>query len=638
MQLEQLGPYKIGRQLGRGGMGTVFAGTDVATNQPVAVKVLSVALSRDEGFRDRFELEVETLRKLRHENIVRLFGFGEEHGVLYYAMEMVDGISLEEYLHSGKRFAWPDACKLVIPLCGALKHAHDRGIVHRDIKPANLLITRDGALKLADFGIAKLFGATGMTSAGGAIGTAEFMAPEQADGRHVSHRSDLYSLGAVFYAMLAGRPPFIAKSVLEMLQLQRFAQPEPLRRYVADLPEEIDSIVLQLLEKDPERRPPNATLLARRLEATALGLSMRKQRAGDGDFDLGSSTRGDSLGSPATNLGETRLATAHPPAAEGSQAGLVAVTQLTDALRGVPAAGAEKPAPSTRFTAVGEEEEEEVERERQPFFSPQAIVLIVLSLLVFAAVYYFLQPPNADRLYAQITESVAAGEDGLLDAEPDIQSFLQYHPTDKRVRELERYQEDIEMVRLGRKFQTRVRRQSGVEGLSPPEIAYHEAMVLMNTDPAGSVDRLRALLDLYENDSQLTRDGQLCVRLARMQLARHEPRSRRHADEQLKSIAGRLAAAAQIEQSDLPKARRMWQAIVALYGDDAWAAAAVQTARDKLDATAQLVAPSDDPAAADPIAPASPLAPAEAATSPPTAANPAPAAPATAKPNASKDS
>ena len=164
----------------------------------------------------------------------------------------------------------------------ALKHAHDSGVIHRDIKPANLLITKDGEVKLSDFGIAKLFGATGLTADGGVLGTAEYMAPEQAEGRTATHRSDLYSLGGVLYALVAGRPPFQAKSIPEMLQLQRFAQPDPLRRYSQDVPDELASIIAQLLEKDPEKRIPSAMILARRLEAMEHGLTARRSaRRGD---------------------------------------------------------------------------------------------------------------------------------------------------------------------------------------------------------------------------------------------------------------------------------------------------------------------------------------------------------------------
>ena len=283
MHLEQLGPYRIGRKIGRGGMGTVYEATAIDNGEPVAIKVLSAAMALDEGFRDRFEGEIETLRTLRHPNIVRLFGHGEEHGLLFYSMELVRGTSLEEELQSGRRFDWREVTRIGVQMSRALKHAHDSGVIHRDIKPANLLITKDGEVKLSDFGISKLFGATGLTADGGVLGTAEYMAPEQAEGRTATHRSDLYSLGGVLYALVAGRPPFKAKSVPEMLQLQRFAQPDPLRRYSQDVPDELASIIAQLLEKDPEKRIPSAMILARRLEAMEHGLTARQEAHDAGD-------------------------------------------------------------------------------------------------------------------------------------------------------------------------------------------------------------------------------------------------------------------------------------------------------------------------------------------------------------------
>ncbi len=136
-------------------------------------------------------------------------------------------------------------------------------MIHRDIKPANLLLSEDGQIKLSDFGIARLFGNTRLTSDGGVLGTAEYMAPEQADGRVVTDRCDQYSLGGVMYALLAGRPPFRAGTLLEMLQLQRYAEPEPVRRYAPGTPVELDQIIRQLLEKDPQRRFANALILGR---------------------------------------------------------------------------------------------------------------------------------------------------------------------------------------------------------------------------------------------------------------------------------------------------------------------------------------------------------------------------------------
>lgn len=267
MNPEQLGPYRIVGLLGRGGMGAVYRGIHVDTDEPAAIKVLAAGLAEEEGFRQRFEAEIETLRKLYHPNIVQLFGFGEQEGILFYAMELVEGHSLEEELRQGRRFEWREVARLGVQICRALRHAHDRGVVHRDIKPANLLLSSDGRVKLSDFGIARLFGYTRMTAAGSVLGTVEYMAPEQADGRAVGPRADLYSLGGVFFALLARRPPFRARTLAEMLEKHRTAAPEPVRRYAPDTPVEFEYLITDLLEKDPEKRVANATLVARRLEA-----------------------------------------------------------------------------------------------------------------------------------------------------------------------------------------------------------------------------------------------------------------------------------------------------------------------------------------------------------------------------------
>ena len=277
MQFEQLGPYRLSRRLGRGGMGTVYEGLDVEAGQPAAVKVLNPHLAVEEGFRERFEIEIESLKKLKHPNIVRLYGFGQQDGHLYYAMELVHGTNLEDELQAGRRFNWRETVHLGIKLARALKHAHDHGVIHRDLKPANLLLTPDGDLKLADFGIARLFGNTRLTSAGGLIGTAEYMAPEQADGRGVTPLSDLYSLGGVMFAMLAGRPPFGGGSLPEVLQLQRFADPPRVSQFARDVPHELEEIITRLLAKEPSARGANAGVIARQLSALEHALSPTPQ-------------------------------------------------------------------------------------------------------------------------------------------------------------------------------------------------------------------------------------------------------------------------------------------------------------------------------------------------------------------------
>ena len=204
---------------------------------------------------------------------MQLFGYGEQDGTLFYAMELVDGASLDEELRAGRRFDWRETTQIAIQVCRALKHAHDHGIIHRDIKPANILLDRNERVKLADFGIARLFGTTQLTVAGGILGTADYMAPEQADGQPVTARCDQYSLGGVMYALLAGRPPFKAKALPEMLQLQRYAEPEPVRRYAPQTPMQLEKAIAQMLAKSPADRFPNTLVLGRHLEAMLLALS-----------------------------------------------------------------------------------------------------------------------------------------------------------------------------------------------------------------------------------------------------------------------------------------------------------------------------------------------------------------------------
>ncbi len=208
MQPSQLGPYRILRQLGRGGMGAVYEAEDVESGEHVAVKVLAAHLSDDPGIRSRFLAEIETLKNLRSPGIVRLLSFGEQEGQLFFAMELVAGRSLDQMLRDGIRFDWRTTVDAALAITRALKSAHDHGVIHRDLKPGNLLVTDDGTVKLADFGIAKLFGGEAQTAQGNFVGTADYMAPEQASGKPVDNRADLYALGLVMFAMLSGGPPF----------------------------------------------------------------------------------------------------------------------------------------------------------------------------------------------------------------------------------------------------------------------------------------------------------------------------------------------------------------------------------------------------------------------------------------------
>jgi serine/threonine protein kinase len=266
MDREALGPYQLLEEIGAGGMGTVYLAKHRETQELAAIKVLPPTLAREEGFVLRFTREAEVLRSLTNPHVVRLLDSGVEDETYYFVMEYVDGETLADRLRREHRLPWDQAFDIGVQLCSALKAAHDAGIVHRDLKPSNVLLTKNGDVKLTDFGVAQLFASERLTITGGVIGTAEYMSPEQAQGQRATKRSDLYSLGALLYVMLTGRPPFTGQTAMDVMHKQRFAQFDLPSRYVTDLPPAIDDVIKEFLEKSPDKRPPDAFVASRRLQ------------------------------------------------------------------------------------------------------------------------------------------------------------------------------------------------------------------------------------------------------------------------------------------------------------------------------------------------------------------------------------
>lgn len=264
---DRIGPWIIDAEIGRGAMGTVGRARHADTGQVAAVKRLIPELARDQMFVQRFRREIEALGQLDHPNIVRFLEAGEGDGTFYYAMEFVDGKDCEAILRDRGRLDATEVLAIARQVVAALKHAHDRGIIHRDLKPANLMIAnRDAAVKLTDFGVAKLFARPPITAAGSFVGTAAYLAPELATGKPATKRSDFYSLGGVLYALLCGRPPFPGDNVVELLHKQCHAMPDRPRRLVPEIPHDVDDLVMQLLEKDPTRRPADGSALLRQID------------------------------------------------------------------------------------------------------------------------------------------------------------------------------------------------------------------------------------------------------------------------------------------------------------------------------------------------------------------------------------
>ena len=263
---EQIGPYAVDALIGSGGMGNVYHGKHRETGLEAAIKVLPASMAREPGFVARFNREIDAMRQLDSPNIVKLFDSGEDRGTYYYAMEYVAGENLADRLRREKRISWRETIDIAVQVCRALKAAHNSGIIHRDIKPSNLILNNSGAVKLADFGVAQVFATSRLTVTGGVIGTAEYMSPEQAVGRRAGKQSDIYSLGAVMYVMLTGRPPFVGRTTLEVAQKHKFGQFDSPRCIVPETPRWLDEVVCKCLAKTAEERFPDAYVLQLRLQ------------------------------------------------------------------------------------------------------------------------------------------------------------------------------------------------------------------------------------------------------------------------------------------------------------------------------------------------------------------------------------
>ena len=310
----EIGGYEVLDRLGAGGMGTVYKARHRRMKRVVALKVLSKQVAAGGTFADRFQREVETIARLSHPNVVMAFDAGESDAGPYLVMEFVDGRDFASEVSGGGPLPIPDAVDRILQAARGLEYAHARGIVHRDIKPGNILRDKDGVVKVADLGLARLTAGgqaenASLTQAGSVVGTAEYMPPEQAiDSGLVDHRADIYSLGGTLYYLLTGGPPYQAATIMAMLLKHRDAPIPDLGAARPDAPAELVALFRRMVAKAPEDRVQTMADVVRELEQV-------QARGGP----AGSGVRPSAAAGPVATPGSTAVMAAGAGSAETGQ-------------------------------------------------------------------------------------------------------------------------------------------------------------------------------------------------------------------------------------------------------------------------------------------------------------------------------
>jgi serine/threonine-protein kinase len=549
-----IGPYRIDRKIGSGGMGTVYLATHEETGQVAAVKVLPASLSREDGFVARFQREIEALRKLKNPHVVELYDDGVDRETYYYAMEYVAGVTLNDEIRARGRIDWRQAIGIAVQVCYALKAAHDAGVIHRDLKPSNLILGQDGRVKLTDFGVAQVFAGTRLTRTGGVIGTVEFMSPEQAKGGRVTKKSDLYSLGAVLYAMLTGRPPFLGKTSLEVVQKHQFGRFDKPILFAPDMPHWLDELVCQLLEKDPDKRPPDAYVLSRRLQEIVKKVDLSLQ-----DETVAIADRQPHGAMDATVAAETRVASDDGPGIGTIMRDAVRHELLSDSQQGF-------------FGRL---------------FNNTWFLVAMLALLIVAGVWWYrsrtLTPEQQfEAGVALMNED--AGDSWFKARDEHFQPLLEADPEQWR-NKVEPYLAQVRMYELERRMTSGGRVRKLQQPRTEPERFLLAAMQMREL---GQLDRaeqwLTALVALTDGADEHADVNRLAGKL--LSEIRAERNRQRSESTLLKNAVAK--ADAHLKKGERKQARTVWRSIITLYGNNPAAKAEVARARELLNGKSEI--------------------------------------------------
>jgi serine/threonine-protein kinase len=609
MDITQVGPWELEKKLGSGGMGTVYLGKHRETGRVAAIKVLPPSLAREPGFIERFKREIASIEQLKSPHIVEFFESGNDGDTYFYSMEYVDGETLTQRLKRDKRIPWPEVIDLCLQICRALKAAHNSGIIHRDLKPSNLIIAKDGTIKLTDFGVAQVFASQKLTMTGGIVGTAEYMSPEQAKGQRATKKSDLYSLGAVMYVMLTGRPPFSGKTSLDVIHKHQFARFDRPALIATDIPPQLDEIVCKLLEKEPDKRFPDAYVLSLRLAEVQKRFAWLQRAAASSrsaapnpNSETADSTEpgkaprqdGELPLAPTVLIPEAfgqhvpQGATVATPGAAGSPAQLpqLAVTITADSARrsdsdstrqlAGPSQGPGTIMRNLMRKAISEQQDGgAISR----VFDKTWVQVTALVLLIAVCSYLYLsREPSPEERFRQATAIMQQRESTeWMVAKEHFEILKRKDPA--RWQELvDPYLRTIALYETKLKFRTN--RPKGPAPTSEPERLLELASRYLNLGDIALAERkLEALLSLTEGVSELKKTHDEALDL--LEFIRLN-RVTRETDGWLTAA---LKRAEQFEQANQPaEAKAIWDAVIELYADDPSAAEHVATARRKLQA------------------------------------------------------
>lgn len=592
----KLGPYLLEEVLGRGGMGTVYRGVDPETDERVAIKILAPDLADDAVFLERFQEEVQTLIELKHPNIVQLLSFGKQEGVFYFAMELVEGKSLYAMQKAGHHFTYIETVEIGIKVCEALQYSHNIGVIHRDLKPGNIIRAGDGQIKLADYGIAKRFGAQQMTMSG-VMGTAEFMSPEQAMGKPATIQSDLYSLGGVLFALATGKPPIVGPTPQKTLEKVCTTKAPFLTDVAKDAPEELGLLIAKLLKKQPENRLRSARSVATRLGEI---LEILRQRAemetnlvvqGEEELALapldGSnptmvdarSTGGGKAAEPSGKSSATRPQTGRSAVPgqnlarnsnetlreEGSVPGLTTANRVIReqnyferAVRATEQEATEKPSVvGTLLLAVG--------------------LIVLLSVSGYLVYDRVIRPRTADELWVIIEPA----QERPMAVMQQLELFLEQYPDDERAADAKELKAKAEAIQ----YRNGLALKSKFNKKDMTDLEKH-FLKWTDDDHESKWDKqaeLQALITYHRaGETEPSEQAQECLAAAEVFRRMYLKQAIPEIDMKAKEINSRILAADRMEATEPEQAAEIRQSLIDLFGNKEWAKPLIDPLRKRI--------------------------------------------------------